>query len=164
MSDPGSSGDGPDRRGSLRPTSGRVLALSSAVGLVVGWSGHLVVQRVTGETPRVAWVQPLGLLLVAVIIGVLAWHTWRVVQVGGRRLEPQQALNRLVLGRACAVAGALVAGFYLGFAIGWLGDPTRLAERGMTRSVVAFAAAMAVLVASLALESACRTPSDRSRP
>lgn len=154
----------PGPTGSLRPTSGRALGLSAAVGLVVGWSVHLLLQRFSGEEPRVSWAQPLALLLVALILAFLAWHTWRTVQEQGHRLEPQHALNRLVLARACAVAGAVVAGFYAGFAIRWLGDASQLADRWMTRSLVAALAATGVMVASLVLESACRTPSDHSRP
>lgn len=150
--------------GSLRPTSGRALALSAVLGLVLGWSLHLIGQRVTGNAPTVSWAQPLTLVLVAGILSFLAWHTWRTVQVQGRRLEPQHALNRLVLARACAVAGALVAAAYVGFAVSWVGDASHLADRWITRSLVAAGAAAAVLAASLVLESACRTPGEDPHP
>ena len=32
-------------------------------------------------------------------------------------------MNRLVLARACALVGALVAAGYVGYAVSWLGDP-----------------------------------------
>ena len=112
----------------------------------------------------VSWAQPLALVLVAGILSFLAWHTWRTVQVQGRRLEAQHSLNRLVLARACALAGALVAAAYVGFAVSWVGDASQLADRWIARSLVAAAAAGAVLAASLVLESACRTPRDDAHP
>jgi hypothetical protein len=145
-------------RGSLRPTSGRALAISAVVGLAFGWGLHPLGRAATGEAPRVSWLQPLALALVAAILAFLAWHTWRTVQVQGHRLDPQHAVNRLVLARACALVGALVAAAYVGFAVGWLGDASVLADRWTTRSLVAAAAAAGVMGASLALESACRTP------
>ena len=156
--------DSPQPSGSLRPTSGRALALSAVLGLVLGWSLHLIGQRATGEAPRVSWAQPLTLILVAAILSFLAWHTWRTVQVQGHRLEVQHALNRLVLARACALAGALVAAAYVGFAVSWVGDASHLADRWVTRSLVAAVAATGVLAASLVLESACRTPKDEAHP
>ncbi len=53
------------------------------------------------------------------------------------RLEPHQAVNRLVLARACALVGALVAGGYLGYALSWLGVDAELARQRAWRSVAA---------------------------
>lgn len=150
--------------GSLRPTSGRALAICAVLGLVFGWSLHPIAHQVTGEAPRVSWSQPLALVLVAAIMGFLAGHTWRTVQVQGRRLDAQRAVNRLVLARACALAGALVAAAYAGFALSWLGDASHLADRWIGRSLVAATAAAGVLAASLMLESACRTPPGDAHP
>lgn len=153
----------PEPRGTLRPITGRALAVCAVVGLVVGWLFHLVGVRLTGQAPMVSWLQALTLVLVAGIMSFLAGHTWRTVQVRGRRLEPDRAVNRLVLARACALAGALVAAGYVGFAISWLGDPSDLADRWILRSLVAAAGATVATVASLVLERACRTPGgDRS--
>lgn len=153
MSDPDE-----EPRGTLRPTSGRALAVSAVAGLALGWGIHPLGHSVVGHAPRISWVQPLALVLVAAIVGFLAWHTWRTVQVQGSRLDPQHAINRLVLARACALVGALVAAGYCGFAVGWLGDASIQADRSIARSLVAALAAAAAMAASLALESACRTP------
>ena len=120
--------------------------------------------RVAGGPPLVSWTQALALVLVAVIMGFLAWHTWQTVHVRGERLEPHQAVNRLVLARACALGGALVAAGYVGYAVSWLGDGSQLADRWILRSAVAALGGLGVLLASLALERACRADGGRPQP
>lgn len=154
----------PEPSGTLRPTSARALTTCLVVGLAGGWSLHPLVSRLTGSPPLVSWAQALALVLVAAIMTYLAWHTWQTVQVRGERLEVHQAVNRLVLARACALCGALVAAGYLGYAISWLGDASQYADRWILRSLVATAAAGVVTLASLALERACRTDGGEGRP
>jgi uncharacterized membrane protein YeaQ/YmgE (transglycosylase-associated protein family) len=148
------------RPGRLRPTSGGALTAWSVVGLVGGWLLHAVVDRTGGTPPVVTWAQPLALLLVAAILGATAYLTWRALHVHGTRLDPQQAVNRLVLARACALVGALMAGGYLGYALSWLGVDTELADQRVWRSLVAAAAGAAIVVTALLLERACRVRSD----
>jgi hypothetical protein len=154
----------PEPTGTLRPISGRALALCAVVGLATGRALHPVGTRLTGEAPAVSLAQPLTLVLAAAIMGFLAWHTWRTVQVEGRRLEVHHAVNRLVLARACALAGSLVAGAYAGLAIGWIGDAATPAEKWLLRSALAAVAALGVTAGSLVLERACRTPGGRAQP
>lgn len=154
----------PEPTGTLRPTSARALTTSIVVGLVAGWSLHPLGEAISGRPPVVSWAQPATLVLVVAIMGFLAWHTWQSVQVRRERLEPQRAVNRLVLARSCALGGALVAAAYVGYAIGWLGDESRYADRFLLRALVAAAAAAGVSVASLVLERACRTDGGRPQP
>ena len=149
----------PPTGGSLRPTSPAVLAGWALGGLVVGWLVHPLSDR-WGSPPVVTWTQPLGLVVVAALLGYTAWATWRTVHVHRERLDPSQAVNRLVLARACALVGALVGGGYLGYALTWLGDAAELAEQQAVRSGVAVLACLGVVVAGLLLERACRVPSD----
>ena len=154
----------PESRGTLRPTSARALTVCAVVGLLGGWAIHPVLGRVAGHPPLVSWTQALAVVLVAVIMGFLAWHTWQTVQVRGQRLELHQAMNRLVLARACALGGALIAAGYVGYAVSWLGDESAYADRWIARSVVAALGGVGVTLASLALERACRTDGGRPRP
>ena len=157
--------DEPDEPpGRLRPTSAAALTACAVAGLVLGWAIHPVMVRLTDRAPLVSWTQVLGLVLVAGIMGFLAWQTWQTVQVRHERLEPQQAVNRLVLARACALGGALVAAGYLGYAVSWLGDASRYSDRWILRSALAALAAGGVSVASLVLERACRTDGGRTQP
>ena len=154
----------PEPHGSLHPTSARALTVCVVVGLVGGWAIHPVLSSVTGRPPLVSWTQALAVVLVAVIMGFLAWHTWQTVQVRGERLELHQAMNRLVLARACALGGALIAAGYVGYAVSWLGDASQYADRWMLRAAVAALGGAGVTLASLALERACRTDGGRPRP
>jgi lysylphosphatidylglycerol synthetase-like protein (DUF2156 family) len=149
--------DGPEQpEGSLRPTSYVLVTTWAVAGLVLGWLWHPIAERATGTAPVVSWAQPAALWLVAGAIGITALQTHRAVQVRRERLEPHRAVNRLVLSRAGALVGALVAGGYAGYAVSWVGDPAELAEQRILRSVVAVVAGVAIVVTALLLERACR--------
>ena len=164
MSQAGSDEDPPEPRGRLRPTSARALTVCLVTGLLVGWAIHPLGNAVGTGPPLVSWAQALALVLVAAIMGFLAWHTWQAVHVRRERLEPHQAVNRLVLARACALGGAFVAAGYVGYAVSWLGDDSQYADRWVLRAVVAAAGAAGTTLASLALEHACRADGGVPRP
>jgi len=164
VSQTGPEDEPPQPRGTLRPTSARALTACAVVGLALGWGIHPLVSRLTGRPPLVSWPQAMALVLVAGIMSFLAWQTWQTVQVRGERLEPHQAVNRLVLARACALGGTLIAGGYVGYVVSWLGDDSDYADRWVTRALVAAAGAAGAALASLALERACRTDGGESQP
>jgi len=161
--DPDEPDEPPEPEGRLRPTSYAVVAAWAAAGLVLGWLWHPVAERLSGTAPVVSWAQPGALWLVAVAIAITWRQTHRAVQIRRERLEPHQAVNRLVLARASALVGALVAGGYAGYAVSWIGDPAELAGQRIARSLVAVAAGIAIVVCGLLLERACRVRSDRDR-
>lgn len=150
--------------GRLRPLSPGPIAISFVIGLVGGWLLRPVAQHLTGAAPVITWAQPLVLGLLAAIVGGTALLTYRAVQVHGQRLEPSQAVNRLVLGRACALVGALLAGGYFGYALSWLGAIDALAAQRGWRSVLAGVMGLLVLVGGLLLERACRVRDDGDDP
>lgn len=154
--DPGGSGSG----GSMRPTSIQLLLALGAVGLVLGWLVRPVSERLEVTAPIVTWAQPTALALVAAILGGVAWLTHRAVHVHRQRLVPHQAVNRLVLARACALVGALVGGFYLGYALSWVGLSAELAGQRALRSGAAGVACLLVCATGLLLERACRVRKD----
>jgi hypothetical protein len=145
----------------LRPISGGALSGWGVAGLIAGWLLHRIADAWLGTAPVVTWFQPLALLLVVLIVAGTAWATWRSVQGSSEPLEPHRAVNRLVLGRACALVGALVAGGYAGYALSWLGiegDP--LAGQRLLRSAVAAVLGLLICGGGLLLERACRVRGD----
>lgn len=152
-----------DERGTEEPTRPSTLAGWAVAGLVLGLLVRPVSERLDDTAPVVTWAQPLGLLLVAAIVGGTAWSTWRTVQVRRERLEPHQAVNRLVLARAAAYAGSLVGAGYLGYALTWVGDASPLADDRLWRSALAALGGALTVLASLLLERACRVRSDPPR-
>jgi hypothetical protein len=150
--------------GRLRPTSPAAVTAWAVTGLVVGWLVHPVAERVSGSAPVLTWAQPLALALVAAILGSTAWLTWRTLHVHRQRLEPHRAVNRLVLARASALVGALVAGGYLGYAVSWLGDDAELASQRAWRSGACSVAGLAIVITAVLLERACRVRSDDTEP
>jgi hypothetical protein len=146
--------------GRLRPTSAAAITVWVVLGLVGGWLLHPLAERVRDTAPIVTWAQPLALVLVSAILGATAYVTWRTVHVHHQRLEPHQAVNRLVLARACALVGALVAGGYFGYALSWAGVDTELGDQRMWRSAIAGLAGVAIVITALLLERACRVRSD----
>lgn len=152
------SGDDPSD-GRLRPTSPGALTAWAVVGLVGGWLLRPLAERAQGMAPIVTWLQPLALFFVAAVLGATAWLTWRTVHVHRDYLEPHRAVNRLVLGRACALVGALVAGGYAGYALAFLGVDTDLATQRVWRSAVGAVGGVAITISALLLERACRVRS-----
>ena len=156
--------DPPEPEGTLRPLSYAVVTVWAVAGLVLGWLWHPVAERLTGTAPVISWAQPAALWLVAVVIAITWWQTYRAVQVRRERLEPHQAVNRLVLGRAGALVGALVAGGYAGYAVSWIGDPAELAGQRILRCVFAVAAGVVIVVGALLLERACQVRKPDEEP
>jgi MFS family permease len=137
--------------------SGGAITAWAVIGIVGGWLTHPVLEAWRGIAPVITWAQPMLLLLIAATLGVTAWVTHRQLQVRGERIEAHQAVNRLVLARACALVGALLAGGYLGYAISWLGyDMSTTAGDRLVRSAVAAVAGATIVIAARLLEHACR--------
>ncbi|NYG53826.1 DUF3180 domain-containing protein [Nocardioides perillae] len=157
---PGQPGDPEPPRGTLRPTTGAVLAPWAGAGLVGGWLLRPVGVELLGSAPPVLWRQVAALGLLALLVGLVARVTHRALQVRGERLEPHQAVSRLVLARASALVGALTAGGYTGYAVSWLGLTSERADGELLRSLAAAAAAVALVAVALLLERACRVPPE----
>jgi hypothetical protein len=145
-------------QGRIRPTAPGPLVVVGVVGLVLGWAVRPFCLRVGYAEPQVSLLSVLLLFFAALIIGGSAYLTRRTVQRDRFALAPHQAVNRLVLGKACAVVGAFLTGCYLGYAVSQLGvgDPASTAR--LWRSSVAALGAAAVTAAALLLEHACRVP------
>lgn len=143
--------------GHVSTTSAGALVGFGVTGLVLGWLMRPVSIRLNGSAPTVGWPPVLALLLVAAILWAVAWATHRDLHRRGLRLEPHKAVNRLVLAKASALVGALVAGGYFGYALSWWGvTEAALATTRLIQSLLAGGAGLLIVAGSLLLERACR--------
>lgn len=148
-------------RGRVRPTGPAPLVSLGVVGLVAGWAVRPLCLRLGYGEPNISLVSIGLLFFAAAIIGGSAYLTRRTVVRDRFALATHQAVNRLVLGKACALVGALLTGFYLGFALAHLGVSGPAADTRLWRGALAGASAAVVTITALLLEHACRVPRRR---
>ena len=145
--------------GSVRSTSPRALAVAAILGALSGWLLVAASNSFDLVPPQVPWTAPVGVLLIAGLVGVFAYTTHTRIQVRKERMDPQRAVAFLVLGKASALAGALIAGGYLGYALMFVTRIDADAPRDrVIRSAIAVVAGIGLAVAGLLLERACRVP------
>jgi hypothetical protein len=76
-------------------------------------------------------------------------------------MDPRRAVNLLLLAKAAALAGAVFAGGYLGFALHFVDSmDVDLPRERVIRAVSAAVASGALVISGLLLERACRVPRD----
>lgn len=146
-------------RGSISLTPVRALVVAALLGAGCGWLIVVAANALDVLAPSVPWTTPVGLVLITALVGVLAYTTHQQIQVRRQRMPPERAVAFLVLGKASALAGAVVAGGYLTFALLFVArfDAEAPRER-VIRAALCAAAGIALTVAGLALERACRVP------
>jgi hypothetical protein len=149
------------------PPQGRIsltgpgpLVVSGVIGLVLGWSIRPLALRLDYAEPNVSYTSIGAFFFVAAIIGATAYVTRRTVRRNRLDLAHHQAVNRLVLGKACALVGALALGGYLGYAVAQLGVANPASDTRLWHALLAALGALSATVAALLLEHACRVPDD----
>jgi uncharacterized membrane protein len=147
--------------GSVNLTPSRALAVAALFGAIAGWLVVITANALDLSPPRVPWTTPVAVILVAALVGALAYSTYQRLHVRGERMDPQRAVAFLVLGKSSALAGAVVAGGYLAYALMFVTrmDAATPRER-VIRSLVAMGTGIVLSVAGLLLERACRVPRD----
>jgi H+/Cl- antiporter ClcA len=147
--------------GSVNLTPFRALIVAAVFGGLAGWLVVVIANAFDLIPPEVPWTAPIGLILVAALVGALAYATHQRIQVRRERIEPQRAVALLVLGKASALAGALVAGGYFAFALMFLTRLDAAAPRDrVIRSAVAIVAGVVLCIMGLLLERACKVPTE----
>ncbi len=135
--------------------------VAAVVGALTGWLVVVAANVLGVLPPQVPWTAPAAVAVIALLVAGLAYSTWQRIQVRRERIEAQRAVGYLVLGKASALAGAMVAGGYLLFALmfvsRWEADAPR--DR-VIRAGIAMVAGVAMSIAGLWLERACRVPRD----
>ncbi len=151
----------PDR-GTVRPTRIRSLIALFILGGVLGYAFARLTIALNGVAPQIQWSSVIVLLAADAIVLVLANSTYRTLHRERRTMDVQRAVRFLLLAKASALVGAIVAGGYLGFAAQFVDQlDVRLPEERVIRSVSAAIAAVVLVVAGLLLERACRIPKDK---
>lgn len=144
----------------MKPLTWKVLAATVGICALLGWGVSTLALRGGASPVMVPWTT----LLVGVVLGgVVLAAGWAVRQVrlGRRRMDPMRAVRTVVLGQACAYAGALLAGTYGGYALALLPDWSH-APRRETAIAAGFAAlgGAVMLVAGVIAERWCRIGPD----
>lgn len=147
--------------GRLRTTGPGLLAGWALAGLVLGRLLRPALTELDRTAPQVGWLQAGALYLLAGVLAAVARATHRSLQGHrDRLLQPHEAVNRLVLAKACALVGSLAAGGYAGYALSWVGSPAELGSERIVMSLVAAFGAVLTVAGSLLLERACRVSGD----
>jgi hypothetical protein len=147
--------------GSVNLTPLRALVVAAMFGGLAGWLLVVTANALDLTAPEVPWTAPIGLILVTALVGALAYSTYQRIQVRRERVEPNRAVALLVLGKASALAGAVVAGGYLAYALLFITRLDAAAPRDrVIRSAVTVLAGAALCAAGLLLERACKVPRD----
>ena len=147
--------------GSVKLTPFRALVVAALFGGLAGWLLVVTANAFDLIPPEVPWTAPIGLILLAALVGALAYSTHQRIQIRRERMEPSRAVAFLVLGKASALAGALVTGGYFGYALMFLTRIDAVAPRDrVIRSGIAVGAGIALCIAGLALERACKVPGE----
>ncbi|MFD1824907.1 DUF3180 domain-containing protein [Mumia zhuanghuii] len=145
----------------LRRSSAVQLAVLGVVGLAVGRAMRPFLEWRDSVVPTVSWVAAGTMLFLAAILAVLAWTTFQSLHREQRTMHATRALRLLALAKASAIVTALIAGYYVGFALSFAGDmELALPRERVVRSAAAAIAALVALAAALALERACEVPHD----
>lgn len=133
--------------------------MAALFGVLAGWLIVVVANALDLVPPYVPWTAPAALAVIAALVGALAWSTHQRLHVRGERVEADRAVAFLVLGKASALAGALIAGGYLMFGLLFVGrwDADGPRER-VIRSLVAVVVSVGLCIAGLLLERACKVP------
>ncbi|NRQ48587.1 DUF3180 domain-containing protein [Aeromicrobium stalagmiti] len=144
-----------------RPTPPLFLVALIGVGLIGGRLTPPLIVRLDGTPPRLGWAAPLLLVAGAMVVAIFAWNTWQSLHKKHERMTAQHGITMLSLAKSCAIVGALVAGYYGGFALAFIDSlDATLGKERFVRGIGAAVASLLLMGAALLLERACRLPED----
>jgi hypothetical protein len=144
----------------MRPTSIPTLIVAALAAAAVGW---LLISNFYGDlSAALPILPPVVLLLLAVIEAVLARNTKARIdrRDGTVPVDPLAVAWYVVLAKASALAGALFGGLYAGLLV-WLVPQAGInthAGHDLPQGAAGFLGGVALTVAGLLLERACRVP------
>lgn len=142
----------------MTPTRLRTLL---AMAVLTGLFGWFVIDVRTGDLLALPYLAPITAGLIALFELGLAKVVRDKVRgrSRGRSMHPLQVARALVLAKASSATGALLVGLYGGLWVWFLQhDALRVAASNATVAGVSVGASLALVIAALLLERACRTP------
>ncbi len=146
--------------GRTRVTTLLLVALAT---VAVGWAVIRVAENTGARTPAVPWVVDAAILVFAAVVFRLGW-TVRAYQQGRRpSLNAIRAARTFVLAKSTALAGALLAGWYLAQVLLVVGDLAIEAQRTKALAAgIAVVCAVLLAVIGMVVEAFCQLPPGRS--
>lgn len=148
-----------DPQPSMRPTSASTLIVAGLAMAALSW---LAISRFYGDFPAIPWLPGLTLLLLAGLEFVAALNTKARIdrRTGTEPVDPLLVARYAVLAKASALAAALFTGLYGGLVAWLVTEQGRLAEaqNDLAPAAIGLVGAVALVVAALVLERACRVP------
>jgi hypothetical protein len=143
----------------LRPTDPWTLIVVGLAAVALGW---VLVSHYYGDIPQIPWLPAFTVFAIAIGEAVLARTTKARIdrRPGAARVEPLAVARYAVLAKASSLAGSIFAGFYVGLLVWLLAQRGRLtaASSDIAPTAAGVVAALALVVAALWLERACRVP------
>jgi hypothetical protein len=146
-------------RPSLRPTNWATLVVAALVTGALAWLG---ISRFYNDIPDITLLAGLTMAGLAIVEVVTARNTRARIErrPGSGPLNPLLVARFAVLAKASSLAGAIFAGAYGGVAIWALVERGHIpaADDNLVPAVAGLIGALALVVAGLLLERACRVP------
>lgn len=139
-----------------------------AAGLLALLVGNLLVWLLYASIPRlpVAAGITLGVLGLAELVAGYLLRARIERRPGARPVQPLVAARAVLLAKASAIAGAVVAGLWAGvlaYTLPRAGDVTAAADDSVSAGI-GLGCALLLVGAALWLEHCCRTPDDPDHP
>lgn len=145
--------------GRVGPTGWQAVGVALVAGGGIGWSLFSALDAFGAPLPQLPLAVTFVIALIAAVIGGQAAVTHRAIQVRRQPIAPRRAVALLVLGKACLLTGAGLAGGYLAIAAySWSRQDAALPRERVISSGAAVAASVALAVAGAFLERSCRIP------
>jgi hypothetical protein len=149
----------PPRDPRLRPTNPATLLVAGLATVAVAW---LLVSHYYGDIPNIPWLPAFTVFAIAIGEAVLARTTKARIdrRPGAAPVQALAVARYVVLAKASSLAGSIFAGFYVGLLIWLLAQRGRLTQAGadIAPTAAGVVGALALIVAALLLERACRVP------
>jgi hypothetical protein len=150
----------------LNQDRGVTVAFTVGAGVVVGalaWVGLTLWVNGGHDLPQPSWIGIVVMVLMAMAVLAAAWDIRRYLRGGSRRMpSPQRGRRTLVAAQACALGGAVIAGWYAAQAVVLVPDTDVPSVRGHLWFTLGLVGAAVVLAAAgLRAQGWCRIPDPR---